>query len=579
MAKDSNREQTFKVYELQTQLYDTYGQPLIDIDVLKKRLDELHTPTKEDEEKKRGPELRNYAYVIHDRDFYTQDDEDEAASAIAMGSKRRVIKAGEKKPEHIHIELQLRTAKTAQALIKWISCAGLQVPMQWVVYVRENRDGEAATFDDKCAYLCHEREPDKAPYRYDEIMCTFDYEEMMKRYILRQARKSKSKMSRAFQTEHINKIASGEETVAGFISQFGYAVYEQNKAKYDHAEQYFYRTRYPGTGFRLTYLVTGPSTVGKTPLAKFLACSLFPEFTNPREVYFSVGDAGATLQGYNGQPVIIWDDWRAIDFIRQFGREKVFSGLFAVHPDPTDFNIKYGSVVLRHTVNIVTCIDSVNVFARELAGEYTDRLGNFHKGENEQILQAYKRIWGISEVTEEEISVRFNMGYYSNAALVYYQQYELALVIQNNTRAIAEKYSPSLYGHVGKRMLPVVGEKYREYLDRETKKITDPAMIDDDDIPKPLPIYENGDLPPDKYEEVKRKEIEAAELYYKQLAEIEKEREKARIELEEKKRKAVEAYKEARKLFGNGENDDDDDIPETAEEIWNKLRDAGFRNY
>ena len=145
------------------------------------------------------------------------------------------------------------------------------------------------------------------------------YEAMLKKYMAAKARKARGKASRAFQEEHVNKIAAGEISIAEFIRQYGYAVYEANKTKYDHAEQYFLQTAYQGVGFRLTYLVTGSSTLGKTPLAKILACSLFPEIKNPREVYFCTGDKGATLQSYRGQPVIIWDDCGPVFLLARSG--------------------------------------------------------------------------------------------------------------------------------------------------------------------------------------------------------------------------------------------------------------------
>ena len=538
-AAPTGKEQRAKVWELQTQLYDTYGNPYIDIDALKARLDELH----------KAGELPNYAYIIHDRDKYTQADEDEAAAAIARGSKRRAVKAGENKPEHIHVELQLKNARTLTALAKWLSCPTITIPPQWVVYVRENEAGEVQTFEDKCVYLCHERQPDKTPYRYDEIVCTFNYEDMVKAYARKMARKNKNKASRAFVDEHVNAIAAGKETITEFIQKFGYAEYEARKSKFDHAEQYYLQTSYQGVGFRLTYLITGPSTLGKTPLAKLLACSLFPEIKNPREVYFCTGDKGSTFQSYRGQPVIIWDDWRAAAFISHFGREVVFGSLFQVHPDPTDFNIKYGQTVLRHTVNIVTSTEGLDEFALALAGEYTDKFGSFHKGEEQQILQAYKRIWGLSEVTEAEITIMFNRGYYEGAAsLDFYKQYQLVGRLQNKTRALVEKYAPALYGTVGQKMLPMVGEKYQAFAAMEAGKIADPELIDEADIPLPLPLPEDWEAAADAAEEremalleQRGREQEADELRawaeYEAIQNYKRKQAERQAELEESDRK------------------------------------------
>lgn len=462
------KERRAKVWEIQTQLYDTYGNPYIDLQRMHDFLEEQH----------RQGDIVDYAYCIHNRDVYTEADEKKAEAEIKGGSQRKAVKAGEPKPEHIHIELRLKDAKTATALTKWLQC-----PLQWVVFVNVNDEGEPASFDDKAAYLCHERQPDKTPYDYSEIVCTFDYADFMKRYIERQKRKRKGKASKAFRDEHINKIAAGEESVREFIDTFGYATYEDNKRKYDNAEMHYLRTSYQGAGIRLTMLITGPSTLGKTPLAEMYACSLFPDIPNARDVYFITGQDGAELQGYRGQPVIIWDDYRAIDFITGFSRKVLFNSLFALHPKPTDFNIKYGSVVLRHTVNIVTCIDDLDTFTRELAGEYTDKMGQFHKSEERQILQVYKRIWGLSEVTEDEIRLMFNMGYYTPGSMTAYRQFETFAVIQNNMRALAEKYAPSLYATIGNNMFPELAEHYKAEKEKDAAKITDPEQIDPTDMP------------------------------------------------------------------------------------------------
>lgn len=469
-----------RVWEIQTQLYDMWGNPRIDLDALKQKLIDL----------RQSGDIIDYALCVHNKDYYTQEDADRASEEIAGGSKRRPIKAGELKPEHVHIPLRLKDPKTMSALTKLV---GTGITETMIVNVRRNASGsEDDTFDDKAAYLCHERQPDKAQYSYDEIWCSFDYKELMERYSKRMIRKGRGKQSRAFRDDCVNKIAAGEMSINDLIHDYGYAVYEADKRHYDNAESYYLRTHYQGEGFRLTVLITGGSTVGKTPLAKILACSMFKEIENPRQVYYSVGDEGAGLQGYNGQPVIIWDDFRAMDFLASFNRNVLFNSLFSVHPDPVDFNIKYGSVVLRHTVNIVTCIDDIDTFTRELAGEYTDKNGNIHKSEEKQVLQMYKRIWGLSEVTEDEIVFMVNKGYY-NPDPALYKQYEACLRIQNNTRSLAERYSPMLYGKIGMQLMPEVQQKYQEQADKELGKITDPNMIDPADLPLRLPLISGGD--------------------------------------------------------------------------------------
>ncbi len=456
-----------RVWEMQTQIYDVYGKLRIDLESLYKRLDYLVNTGV----------LINYARIIHNRDKYTEDEVQEAEREVESGIRRSLIKVGELKPEHIHCCLQFKDAVTLSVVARKLGVSELMIR-----YVRVNRVGGEQTFSDICAYLCHERQPEKTLYSYDDVVCTFDYSEMMCKYVKKQVRKNRANNRlrgvtlAEFKSKHLNMMAAGEESISSFIDKFGYDAYEANKKHYDNAVAYYMKTRYQGEGFRLTYLITGPSTVGKTPLAKFLACSIFKEIKNPREVFFCTGDNGAVLQSYNGQPVIIWDDYRAIDFLQTFQRKVIFNSLFAVHPDPVDFNIKYGCTVLRHTLNIITCINDINRFTRELVGEYTDRYGYVHSSEDSYVLQAYKRIWGLSEVTEEDINFQVNTGYYKNSddmpSSYYYRQYKKLAIVSNNTRELAEKYSCNLYGKIGRAILPEVKREYDRQVDKQRSKVS-----------------------------------------------------------------------------------------------------------
>lgn len=298
-----------RIWEMQTQIYDGYGRLRINLNSLYKRLDYLVSTGV----------LINYARVIHNRDRYTEDEVLEVEEEVKNGIRKSSVEVGELKPEHIHCCLQFKDAITLSAVARKLGVSDLMIR-----YVRKNRLGYEQTFSDICAYLCHERHPDKTLYLYDDVVCTFDYREMMHKYSKKQIRKNmgssrrREVMSSEFKNKHLNMMAAGEENISCFIDKFGYDAYEANKKHYDNAVAYYMKTRYQGEGFRLTYLITGPSTVGKTPLAKFLACSIFKEIKNPREVFFCTGDNSTTLQSYNGQPVIIWDDYRAIDFIQTF---------------------------------------------------------------------------------------------------------------------------------------------------------------------------------------------------------------------------------------------------------------------
>lgn len=88
-----------------------------------------------------------------------------------------------------------------------------------------------------------------------------------------------------------------------------------------------------------------------------------------------LGAEGVSFDGYDGQPVIIWNDCRAGELIKTLGgRGNVFN-VFDTHPSKGKQNIKYGSVNLVNRVNIVNSVQSYTEFLDGLAGEYTDRDG------------------------------------------------------------------------------------------------------------------------------------------------------------------------------------------------------------
>ena len=136
-----------------------------------------------------------------------------------------------------------------------------------------------------------------------------------------------------------------------------------------------------------------------------------------------------------------------------------------------------------------------------MAGEYTDKWGQFHKSEERQVLQVYKRIWGLSEVTEDEIKLMFNMGYYTPGSMTAYKQFETFAVLQNNMRELAEKYGAGLYGQIGNKMFPELAERYKEERAKEADKITDPALIDQADLPRR--IASRGERPVKEPEQIK----------------------------------------------------------------------------
>lgn len=43
------------------------------------------------------------------------------------------------------------------------------------------------------------------------------------------------------------------------------------------------------------------------------ACALYPELEKDDDIFFCIGDGKATFEGYDGQPVIIWNDCKSFE--------------------------------------------------------------------------------------------------------------------------------------------------------------------------------------------------------------------------------------------------------------------------
>ena len=135
--------------------------------------------------------------------------------------------------------------------------------------------------------------------------------------------------------------------------------------------------RAPMPKTRLNYYISGTGGIGKGLICRAIARSLYPSLKDDDDIFFEVGAQGVPFEGYDGQPVIIWNDRRAYDLLQELnGRGNVFN-VFDTHPARGKQNIKYASVNLINEVNIVNSVQDYSEFLDGLAGEY--RQGREHQ--------------------------------------------------------------------------------------------------------------------------------------------------------------------------------------------------------
>lgn len=336
---------------------------------------------------KREQGLLNWAYVRHDKDVYLDGDD------IPEGKD-----VGDVRPPHWHVVLHFKNQAELPGVAK-----AFGVAEQYV----DKMTGTGAFFDG-VYYLTHEddkqRNAGKHVYGRDEVVLPEGTEEVTWETIDARELKRMKKMPQALELErYLDKLANGKMTLAQ-VYEADKLIYSKNITALKGARQAFLRHSKPPL-VRANYYMQGEAGAGKTIAAKALARTLFPNREDD-EIFFVVGDGAVPFDGYDGQPVIIWDDWRADDILSKFDRGTVWK-LFAINPDKISVSVKYGSVNLINAVSIVTSVISFHDFIEGLAGEYTDARKIKHPAEDAN--QGYRRFPIFMEISKESYDLYASM--------------------------------------------------------------------------------------------------------------------------------------------------------------------------
>lgn len=332
----------------------------------------------------RADSLMAWAYIRHDKDVYNQDDE------IPDGKE-----IGDVRPAHWHVMLQFKNAIDLSSLAATFGVAENYV---------EVFKGKGA-FLDGIQYLTHEHSNQQAlgKHLYDRSEVIFSSEKVANEFwdiLDSRTEKRLYSLPKAELVERMmDKISNGVYTLDD--------AYEDNKNLYSENEALFKRARRnyiknaPLPLVRTNYYITGLGGTGKSVAAKAMARSLYPDVPDEK-LYFVVGDGRVAFDGYDGQPVIIWDDWRAKDLLSKFDRGTIWK-IFAINPEKISLQIKYGDTSLANTVNIVTSVQPFKEFIEGLSGEYVDNNKTRHAKEDPG--QGFRRFPMFVEVTRESLQI------------------------------------------------------------------------------------------------------------------------------------------------------------------------------
>lgn len=215
--------------------------------------------------------IKKWAYVLHDKDVYSKEEE----------TKNPEKKAGAKKKAHWHVMIQFVDSQDTEYIAKWF---GIKEE-----YVQKSH---CSRFDPMLAYLIHANDSTKYQYKPDEVKANFDYVA----FILEGTNSRKA--------EIIQQIKDG------VIREFNYTqyitIYEYDKYKraIENAFKFRRDAKYTGDRQLDVIYISGTSGSGKTTYAKHL-CS------QKGFSFFITGSGDDILDGYKGQDCIILDDVRS----------------------------------------------------------------------------------------------------------------------------------------------------------------------------------------------------------------------------------------------------------------------------
>lgn len=392
--------------------------------------------------------IKRWAYIKHDKDVYTEEDE--------LNDSEQ--KANSKKGDHWHIVLEMKSNQMEISTIaKWFGIAE-----NYVNYGK----GHGA-FLDCVEYLTHESEKQQelGKHRYDdsEVKANFNFREALQK---RAERKLKYGKDLTDKEAMFQDVLLNGKTLIQCVEEDP-LVYAENESKLKRLRlDYITRQNPPQT--RINYYISGRGGLGKGLCSRALARSLFPDIKHDDELFFEVGANGSTFEGYDGQPVIIWNDCRAIDLLTILnGRGNVFNVL-DTHPTKARQNVKYSSVNLINTVNIINSVDSYLTFLDGLAGEYKTKGGEQMKAEDKG--QSYRRVPFIINLHEDDFDLLINKGFIEHNAN--FQEYEEYLNIVGNFQKIrtALKNNEEMAKQIENKMLELPTQKFNEVLESENSE-------------------------------------------------------------------------------------------------------------
>lgn len=330
--------------------------------------------------------ITRYAYIRHDKDTVTEWDIENGKGAYTDAD------LGKPKGVHWHIVIECEKGlMPVSTIARWLG-----IPESMV----EIPKGRGA-FIDCVEYLRHSdiRQELKGKYQYDatDVKANFDWETEVTQLVLRKTKYEKPLSQADFLK---NEVLYNGMLLRDVQDRYP-TIYQKEQTVFDRLRMKYLTERAPLPPTRVNFYIEGKSGYGKDTMARSIARGLFPELIGDDDaVFFEIGGNKVTFDGYDGQPVIIWSEFRADTFVSNLGGYEEVLGAIDIIPKNNRHHKKFGSIKLINAVNIVTSTEPYEDFLKGLIPE-----------NDPDPTQANRRFPIIIPIRMKDFDILINSGY------------------------------------------------------------------------------------------------------------------------------------------------------------------------
>ena len=319
--------------------------------------------------------IKKWAYIKHDKDINEET-------------------KGIKKP-HFHIVLQFDQLMPHTTIAKWLGIKHnyVEVPKGTKAFIQ-------------CVqYLTHESDAQQKLGKYlypdNEVFSNFDFREELDLYKSKNLLKGgKNKKLELREQVLKNGLKLSEIIARDYVS-------DMSSLQLCRKEYLRNFATMPPT--RINYYIHGGSGAGKSFSSIALAKTLVDPLNQMKdeEIYFTTGQGAAMFQGYDGQPVVIFDDVRSWDLLNYYNKSAgAIFNLFDIIPSKSEQNIKFGSVKLINLYSIVNGMQPFEEFVEDIC--YRAKESGFPDPDK----QLYRRFLGRFNVKKHNYDFFVNQQFF-----------------------------------------------------------------------------------------------------------------------------------------------------------------------